>query len=105
MDFDGRNKCNYIPKKIKKLDLIFLYIRYHVIYTPLYKLQSQVTSDKETNKKKLNIRKCLTYVYSIKIIVLEKNLNINSQKIYISHLEGLISRINNIINLTKIPHK
>lgn len=44
-------------KKKKKFDLIFLYIRYHVIYTPLYKLQSQVTSDKETNKKKIKYKK------------------------------------------------
>lgn len=48
----------------------------------------------------------LTYVYSIKIS-LGKNLNINSvnKYIFLSHLEDLISRINNIINFTKIPHK
>lgn len=44
----------------------------------------------------------------IQLRLVLKNLNINSQNIYfdfLCHLEGLIFRINNIINFTKIPHK
>lgn len=51
-----------------KTNLITKKIGYKISWNPLYKLQSQVTSDKETNKKKNKLyKKMLTYVYSIKI--------------------------------------